>query len=174
MYLRACGAAFHRVLPSPAPLVRGLPVTRIVFLICGMDKKSEKAMKESLPVLVVEDEEPILSILKTAVERGGVKVVGAASGGEALVLLEQGEFSAIISDLRMPGGIGGAEIFDWVERNRPELISRFLFITGNVHDPFALETRQRTGAVFIEKPFRLAHLIELIKKIIVSGEAAHV
>ena len=99
-------------------------------------------------------------------ERGGVKVVGAASGCEALGLLEQGEFSAIISDLRMPGEIGGAEIFDWVGQNRPELASRFLFISGNVHDPYALEIRERTGAMFIEKPFRIAQLLELIKKIL--------
>ena len=89
-------------------------------------------MSESLPVLVVEDEELLLSFLKTALERGGVKVVGATSGAEALGLLEQEEFAGVVSDLRMPGGIGGAEIFDWVRQNRPELSARFLFITGNV------------------------------------------
>ncbi len=41
-------------------------------------------MSESLPVLLVEDEEILLSFLKTALERGGVKVAGAASGSEAL------------------------------------------------------------------------------------------
>ncbi len=56
----------------------------------------------------------------------------------------------------MPGGIGGAEIFDWVKKNRPELSSRFLFITGNASDPYAVEVRERTGALFIEKPFRIA------------------
>jgi DNA-binding NtrC family response regulator len=131
-------------------------------------------MSEMLPVLVVEDEELLLSFLTTAVERGGVKAVGAASGREALGLLERGEFSAIISDLRMPGGIGGAEIYDWVGQNRPELASRFLFISGNVQDPLALETRKRTGALFIEKPFRIAQLLELINKIISHDEAGHV
>lgn len=127
-----------------------------------------------LPVLVVEDEELLLSFLTTAVERGGVKAVGAASGREALGLLAHGEFSAIVSDLRMPGGIGGAEIYDWVGQNRPELSSRFLFISGNVHDSLALETRERTGALFIEKPFRIAQLLELIKKLISRNEAGHV
>jgi len=131
-------------------------------------------MTESVPVLVVEDEEVLLCFLKTALERGGVKVVGAASGKEALSLLEQGKFAGVVSDLRMPGGIGGAEIFDWVRLNKPELSSRFLFITGNVSDDYALEVRERTGALFIQKPFRIALLIEMIQKITFSSEQTHV
>ena len=107
-----------------------------------MGRESEKNMSESLPVLVIEDEELLLSFLTTAVERGGVKAVGVASGREALGLLERGKFAAIVSDLRMPGGIGGAEIFDWVGQNRPELASRFLFISGNIQDPLALDVQR--------------------------------
>jgi DNA-binding NtrC family response regulator len=133
-----------------------------------------KDMSESLPVLVVEDEEILLAFLKTALERGGLKIVGAPSGDEALSLLAREEFAGVVSDLRLPGAIGGAEIFDWVRENRPELSSRFLFITGNVSDAYAIEIRQRTGALFIEKPFRIALLIELIKKITSRNEQTHV
>jgi FixJ family two-component response regulator len=70
----------------------------------------------------------------------------------------------------MPGGIGGAEIYDWVRQNRPELSKRFLFVTGNVNDDYAIAVRERTGALFIEKPFRIALLIELIKKITSGNE----
>ena len=129
-------------------------------------------MGELLPVLVVDDEENLLPILKTTVEMSGVRAVGAASGREALGLLEQGSFSAIVSDLHMPGGIGGAEIFDWVGQNRPELASRFLFISGDVHDRYAIEIMERTGALFIEKPFRVVELVELIKKILSRPQAA--
>jgi DNA-binding NtrC family response regulator len=127
-------------------------------------------MSELLPVLVVDDEEVLLSFLNTALERGGIKVVGAASGADALAALEQGEFAGVVSDLRMPGGIGGAEIYDWVRQHRPELSKRFLFVTGNVSDDYAVEVRERTGALFIEKPFRIALLIELIKKITSRSE----
>ncbi len=131
-------------------------------------------MSESLPVLLVEDEELLLSFLETALQRSGVKVAGAASGSEALRLLERGEYAGIVSDLRMPGEIGGAELFDWVQANRPALSSRFLFITGNASDPYALEVRQRTGALFIEKPFRIALLLELIHKMTSPQEQTHV
>ena len=131
-------------------------------------------MSESAPILVVEDEEILLAFLKTALERGGVKVVAAMTAAEALEWLERGEFAAVVSDLRMPGGPGGAEIYDWVRQNRPPLASRFLFITGNVSDPYAEQVRERTGALFIEKPFRIALLLELIKKITSTSERANV
>lgn len=130
-------------------------------------------MSESLPVLVVEDEEILLSFLKTALERGGFKVVGAESASQALELLERTEFGAVVSDLRLPGEFGGAEIFEWIREKRPALVNRFLFITGNVHDPYALQIRARTGAMFIEKPFRIAVLIELLKKLTEHNEKAH-
>jgi CheY-like chemotaxis protein len=122
-------------------------------------------MSEPVPVLVVDDEEVLLSFLKTALERGGIKVIGAASGEEALSVLKEHEIAGIVSDLVMPGQIGGAEIFDWVCQNRPELTPRFLFITGNVIDEYAVAVRERTGALFIQKPFRISLLIGLIQKI---------
>jgi two-component system nitrogen regulation response regulator GlnG len=130
-------------------------------------------MDKSLPVLVVEDEELLLSFLKTALERGGVKAVGASTGAEALNLLGRGEFAGVVSDLRMPGGIGGSEIFDWVQQNQPRLAPCFLFITGNVSDDYAVEVRERTGALFIEKPFRISLLIELINRITARNEPTH-
>jgi two-component system cell cycle sensor histidine kinase/response regulator CckA len=131
-------------------------------------------MSDSVPILVVEDEEILLSFLKTALERGGIRVVGASCGEDALTILGKQEIAGIVSDLVMPGEVGGAEIFDWVKQNRPELAPRFLFITGNAQDKCAIETRERTGALFIQKPFRISLLIELIQKITAKGEEAHV
>jgi DNA-binding NtrC family response regulator len=131
-------------------------------------------MDVALPVLVVEDEDDLLSILTHAVERGGLEVVGTTSGAEAIELLAHAEFSAVISDLQMPGKVGGAEIFDWVGTHRPELARRFVFVTGNMSDPHAVETRQRSGAEFLEKPFPIMQLTELVKKMIWPGEAVHV
>lgn len=153
-------------MPGYLNRISGFPVYR------KENGQENEVMSEPLPVLIVEDEEVLLSFLRTALERGGVQAVGASTGAEALDLLAKEDFAGVVSDLRMPGGIGGAEIFDWVRQNRPELSSRFLFITGNVCDDYAIETRERTGALFIEKPFRIALLIELIKKITSPNEPA--
>ena len=128
----------------------------------------------ALPVLVIEDEKFLLSYFQSALRRGGVNSVGATSGSEALELLQRDEFAAIISDLQLPGGVDGAQIFDWVRRNRPQLSPRFLFITGDLQSPYAHEVRERTGAAFLEKPFRVVQLLEMLKKILSRGETAHV
>jgi DNA-binding NtrC family response regulator len=130
-------------------------------------------MSESLPILVVEDEEFLLSFFKSALERSGIKVVGVASLSEALAQLERAEFAGVISDLRLDDGIGGAEIFDWILLNRPELSHCFLFITGNMSDAYATEIRERTGAAFLEKPFRMAALLKSIKKVMSGSQTAH-
>ena len=130
-------------------------------------------MSNILPVLVIEDERFLLSYFQSALDRGGVKTIGATSGGEALELLQRGEFAAIVSDLRLPGAIGGAEIFEWVRRNRPELSQRFLFITGDLHAPDAAKVRECTGAIFLEKPFRAGQMLEMVRKIMSRGETVH-
>jgi len=119
----------------------------------------------SLPILVVEDEEILLCFFKQALERGGFKVSAASSGNEALALLEQKDFAGVVCDLRLEGGTGGPEIFEWVRKNRLQLSSCFLFITGDASDPRAVELREHIGAPFIEKPFRVAQLLEILKKL---------
>ena len=126
-----------------------------------------------LPVLVIEDESFLLSYFQAALQRGGLKSVGTTSGGEALGLLESGDFAAVISDLRLPGNVDGAQIFDWVCRNRPQLSRRFLFITGDLQSQYAIELRERTGATFLQKPFRAAQLLETLKAILSRGETVH-
>jgi two-component system, cell cycle response regulator DivK len=131
-------------------------------------------MNDLLPVLVIEDERFLLSYFQSALERGGVRTVGASSGSEALDLLQRGEFAAIVSDLRLTGAIDGAEIFEWVRRHRPELSHRFLFVTGDLHAPSAAEVRERTGAIFLEKPFRPGQMVEMVKKMMSRGETVYV
>lgn len=127
-----------------------------------------------LPILIVEDEGLLLSFLETALTRGGIRVMGAASAAEALELLKREEFAGVVSDLRMPGEVSGVKLFEWVRENRPQLSSRFIFMTGNAGDSYAVKVREATGAMFIEKPFGIASLIALIKKITASDEHANV
>jgi DNA-binding NtrC family response regulator len=128
---------------------------------------------ELLPVLVIEDEESILTFLEMTLHKGGLKTVGAASGSEALALLEKGKFSGVISDLRLPGEIDGAKIFEWVRQKRPELAQRFLFVSGDINADYAAEIRRCTGALFLEKPFHMAQLMQMVRRMISWSNPAH-
>src|SRR5579885_2130767 len=114
-------------------------------------------MAESLklPLLVIEDESAVMSFIQAALERHGYKSVGTGSATDALKLLESGEYMGVISDMRTPGGVTGADVHAWICEHRPELSRRILFITGDTVNQHTMAILEQTGAPCIEKPFRV-------------------
>jgi CheY-like chemotaxis protein len=104
------------------------------------------AVARPLPVLVIEDEPSVMSFVRAALERAGYSVATASSGAEALPMLEQGEFLGIVSDMRTPGGVDGADVHAWLSANRPELVPKLIFITGDIVNEETAQTLIKTGA----------------------------
>lgn len=121
---------------------------------------------KQLPVLVIEDEHSVMLFLRSALERSGYNVVSAPNGAEGLRLLERGAYVGVVSDMRTPGGVTGADVHAWITANRPELANRILFITGDTVNPETASILQRTGVPYIEKPFRVADLIAAVEKVL--------
>jgi CheY-like chemotaxis protein len=120
-----------------------------------------------LPVLVIEDEASVMAFVQAALERAGYRVVPATSGAEALELLRQGRpFLGVVSDMRTPGGVDGASVHGWISRHRPELVSRLVFITGDIVNEETAATLLRTGAACVEKPFRVQQFIAVVANVI--------
>ena len=118
----------------------------------------------SLPILLIEDEPAVMNFVRSALERSGYKVVCAESGAHALGLLVSGEFHGIVSDMRTPGGVDGAQVHAWIATHRPELASRLVFITGDIANEETAATLHRTGAPCVEKPFRVQQFISVVEK----------
>jgi CheY-like chemotaxis protein len=121
-------------------------------------------------VLLIEDEPAVMSFVKAAMERAGYTVVTAASGADALPLLESSEFTGVVSDMRTPGGVDGADVHAWLVRNRPALVSKLIFITGDIVNEETAQTLAKTGAPCVEKPFRIQQLMEVVKKVLGSPQ----
>lgn len=117
-----------------------------------------------LPVLLIEDEPAVMSYVRAALERSGYSVVCTESGADGLQLLQTGEFMGVVSDMRTPGGVDGADVHAWVARNRPELASRIVFITGDIANEETVATLRQTGAPCVEKPFRVQQFISVVEK----------
>ncbi len=117
------------------------------------------------PVLVIEDEPAVLGFVKAALERAGYAVTTAASGADALQLLAEQNFLGVVSDMRTPGGVDGADVHAWIASHRPELAQRVIFITGDIVNEETAATLRRTGAPCVEKPFRVQQLIEIVQKV---------
>jgi CheY-like chemotaxis protein len=119
-----------------------------------------------LPVLLIEDEPAVMAYVRTALERSGYTVVSTESGVEGLKLLESGKFLGIVSDMRTPGGVDGADVHAWLTRHRPDLATRIVFITGDIANEETVATLRKTGAPCVEKPFLVQQFISVIEKTI--------
>jgi two-component system NtrC family sensor kinase len=117
-------------------------------------------------VLVIDDESTIRIALRRFFKRREWLFEEAEDGARGLAkLLEPGAvYTAIISDLRMPG-MSGMALHDELARRRPELLERLVFSTGDVASKDAAEFVQRTRCVILEKPFELSKLEETVERI---------
>lgn len=128
------------------------------------------AATAQLPVLIIEDEPSVMSFVKAALERAGYRVASANSGVEALPLLESGDYLGVVSDMRTPGGVDGADVHAWLTANRPKLVSKLIFITGDIVNEETAQTLAKTGAPCVEKPFRIAQLMDVVRRVMGSPQ----
>ena len=133
-------------------------------------KAEAPAAQALLPILVIEDEPSVFAFMRAALERSGYRVVPAASGVEALRLLADGRFLGVVSDMRTPGGVNGADVHAWMTVHRRDLIGRVIFVTGDTVNEETARLLERTGAPCIEKPFRAQQLLEAVEEFF--GKAA--
>lgn len=117
-----------------------------------------------LPVLLIEDEPGVRSYVSAVLERNGYQVICAESGVEGIRQLESGDFLGVVSDMRTPGGVNGADVHDWISRNRPELARKLVFITGDIANEDTAMTLEKTGVPCVEKPFRARQFISVIEQ----------
>lgn len=125
---------------------------------------SIRAVQKQLPILLIEDEPSVTAFLRAALERSGYSVEQANSGADGLRRLQEGSFGGVISDIRMPGAVNGAEIHAWIQENRPSLRTRLILISGDTANSETQALLANSGTPCIEKPFRVQQLISVVEK----------
>ncbi len=125
-----------------------------------------------LPLLVIEDERSVMDFVRMALERSGYACVTANSAAEGIKLLEKTAVSGVISDMRTPGGASGADLHQWIVSHHPELTDRLLFITGDTVNEDTMRALIRTGAPYLEKPFRVQQLIDRVEAMFGRADAS--
>ena len=114
-------------------------------------------------IFLIEDEPSVTAFVRAALERHGYTVVPASSGAEGLERLLDGSFGGVISDIRMPGAINGAEVHEWIRNHRPELQHRMILMTGDTANSKTQALLANSGIPCIEKPFRVEKLISVVE-----------
>jgi CheY-like chemotaxis protein len=112
-------------------------------------------------VLLLDDDEEFQTIVGEFLSGHGYRVVGVSNGVEGVRALMDNEFEYIICDMMMPA-LPGDMFFLAVQRMRPHLCSRFIFMTGHKGDQKVMDFVQRVNGTMIAKPFRVSDLIEMI------------
>jgi CheY-like chemotaxis protein len=122
-------------------------------------------------ILVVEDDELVRTYVIAQLQSLGYATVAAASGPEALVLVEQGpKFDLLFTDVIMPGGMNGRELAEEVTRRRPWV--RVLYTSGYTENAVVHHGRLEAGTALLNKPYRKTDLAQKIREVLGAASRA--
>ena len=112
-------------------------------------------------ILVVDDENHVRSMIGASLERQGYDVQLAASGREALELLDQNSFDIVLTDIVMPDGNG----IDLLDRLRGKLPNVPVVMVTAIHDiSVAIDSMRRGAYDYLLKPFEREHLMATVER----------
>jgi two-component system, cell cycle sensor histidine kinase and response regulator CckA len=114
-------------------------------------------------VLLVEDEEMLLAMAKTLLEKLGYSVIAAATPKEAIRRTEehQGEIQLLLTDVIMPE-MNGRELYHQLRALRPGLAC--LFMSGYTANVISHHGVLNEGIHFLQKPFSIEKLATMLRK----------
>ena len=125
---------------------------------------------EGKTVLIVEDEEWIITLTEELLRQEGYRVVSATNGEKALEAMHRLKFDVIVSDWKMPG-MNGIQLYEHLLRHDPESAARMLFMTGDVINSTFEDFLRRNAKSYLTKPFAIEEFREAIAKMAAAGGA---
>jgi CheY-like chemotaxis protein len=117
-----------------------------------------------LPLLIVDDEPPILELLQETLADAGYSVLAASNGREALAIAQQTPLALVLTDVMMPHMDGN----QLCERLRAELRTQHLPILLMTATRYGISTGAATAT--ITKPFDLDALVTLVRRYYPAGD----
>src|SRR5258706_6980005 len=121
---------------------------------------------EHLPVvLVIEDDELILSVVEEALTEGGYETVIASSGENAVKLLDasDGKYQALVTDVNL----GRDKMDGWeVAKRAREIDPAFpvVYMSGDSLDDWG--SKGVPNSIMLEKPFAPAQLVTAVSQLL--------
>jgi CheY-like chemotaxis protein len=115
-----------------------------------------------LRVLLVDDEEDIIEVIRDRLEAYGFTVVTAGTGVEALKTLSMERFDGIFLDVKMPE-MGGIEALEEIRKKDQKI--PIIIITSSSTRESAIEALAKGANDFVLKPFEWQELKAKIEKV---------
>jgi PAS domain S-box-containing protein len=142
------GACFEVTVPT-APVTTRPPV------------RERSRDLEHARLVVVDDEGPILRMVRRLLR--GVDVRVAGSGEEGVSMVQSGHVDLVLCDVMMPD-LDGRQVYEIACAARPELADRFVFMTGGVLSQEMRAFLHQTGSPLLRKPFEQAALLAAMRE----------
>ena len=118
----------------------------------------------SRSVLLLEDNDELAATLIEFLELYGCKTVRVANGVQGLRKIIEMDFDVILCDMVMPA-FPGDMFYLAVERVKPSLCRRFVFMTGHKADPKWDNFIREIGGLILWKPFQMHELVEAVQTV---------
>lgn len=112
-------------------------------------------------ILLLEDDLTFKEIMTDFLRENGCEVVAVQNGVEGVHEVLAQEFDVILCDMLMPT-LPGDMFYRAVERMRPHLCDRFIFMTGFRGNVQVNEFIKHVRGTVLTKPFHVDDLLELI------------
>jgi len=115
--------------------------------------------KSTISILLVDDELINLQNVGHFLEQQELKVTTAASGNEALILLTEGPFDLVITDLKM-GDVDGVQVMKTAKELYPKI--EVIIVTGYATVDSAVDAMAQGAFYYLPKPIKLKELHALV------------
>ncbi len=146
--------------------------TTVSIYLPALDVQIEKTEEPKIEIpkghgtiLLIEDEEMVMDVGKTMLEKRGYRVLGAKTGKEAVEIADRSDESIdlVLLDIGLPD-MGGQEVYPLLKKARPSL--KVIVCSGFSVEGPAQEVLNAGAQAFIQKPFVFAELLAKIKQFI--------
>jgi len=112
------------------------------------------------PLLIVDDEEPVVKFVDRVLRDAGYKTVTASNGPEAIETAKRiGPLGALVTDVMMPG-MSGDELARLLRQTEPSL--KVLYLTGYSDRLFKEKATLWADEAFLDKPCTMKGLREAV------------
>lgn len=125
-------------------------------------------MTTNSTIYIVDDDDAVRDSLRFLLETTGYNVLTFSSGEEFLEKYDPTLVSILITDVRMPG-MSGLQLQE--ELNARKVNIPVVFITGHGTVPMVVNTMKKGAVDFIEKPFNLSEIQEVITNLSAEAQA---
>jgi PAS domain S-box-containing protein len=153
------GASFIIDLPLPADCV---------VKTSGAVPQMARTSGGQSSILVVDDEQPVRTLLKNVLESSGIFVDAAATPEEALQKIGRKVYDLLVLDIRLPG-MNGADLYQRILEISPLHTGRVIFITGYVGEDRVRGELESMGAPLLLKPFEMDKFLNQIESLLASS-----